>query len=140
RGRASKKAAGAESRKIQISQKIKRARKMTRTAAEMQRGLTREKAKETGQKTEIETRTRAGIGRKTRAERRNGRRRRTATRTRKENEIKRGIRKGNGNLTKTETGNETRREIASVRNDGREKKKKNDTERLTRSSRTEAIE
>lgn len=136
RGRASRRAAGAESRKIQINRKIKRARGTTRTAGEMLRGQTRD-VKETGQKTETETktRTRAGIERKTRPERRNGRRRRkrrrTASGTRREKEIKRGIRKGNGSLTKTE--NETRREIASVRKDGREKKEKNDTERLTRS-------
>lgn len=130
---ASRRAAEAESRKIQINRKITRARGTTRTADKMPRGLTRG-AKETGQKTE--TRTRAGIGRKTRPEKRNvsERRRRTATRTRRRSEIKKGIRKENGNLTKTEIENETKIEIASARNEGREKKRKR------RSRRTEAIE
>lgn len=132
RGRALRRAAEAESRKIQINRKITRARGTTRTADKMPRGLTKG-AKETGQKTETRTRTRAGIGRKTRPERRSvsERRRRTATRTRRGSEIKKGIRKRNENLTKTE--NETRREIVSARNEGREKKRKNDTERLRRS-------
>lgn len=116
-----RRAAEAESRKIQINRKISRARGMTRTAEKMQRGLTRG-AKETGQKTE--TRTRAGIGRKTRPERRNVSERRRRTAIRRRSEIKKGIRKENGNLTKTEMENETRREIASVRNEGREKKRK----------------
>lgn len=116
-----RRAAEAESRKIQINRKIPRARGMTRTAEKMQRGLTRG-AKETGQKTE--TRTRAGIGRKTRPERRNVSERRRRTAIRRRSEIKKGIRKENGNLTKTEMENETRREIASVRNEGREKKRK----------------
>lgn len=122
---ASRRAAKAESRKIQINRKITRAKGTTRTADKMPRGLTRG-AKETGQKTETRTRTRAGIGRKTRPERRNvsERRRRTATRRRRRREIKKGIRKENGNLTKTEIENETRRKIASARNDGREKKRK----------------
>lgn len=131
RGRALRRAAEAESRKIQINRKITRARGTTRTADKMPRGLTRG-VKETGQKTETKTRTRtrAGIGRKTRPKRRSvsERRRRTATRTRRRREIKKGIRKGNENLTKTE--NETKKEIVSARNEGREKKRKNDTERL----------